>query len=202
MGFDLQFRKAKFPWRVAFTLHFLSLRCGRLCMNRNTSSTADVSKNQIPVGFSLPVTWFVLSNRTQTNVYVEGEDRKLHFVSQFLNLEGSLKEKAFDSDRPGSSVSSAGRGSIHHGLDRTFDHKEESAIKFGKRIAENLQRSLNEQLFDELILVAEPHFLGILKEHLGPTVLRKVKAEVKKELPSDMSTDEIRRVVLKSIRNS
>ena len=155
-----------------------------------------------PVGFNLPVRWYVVSNRTETNIYVEGEDRKLHFVNQILNLEGSLKEKSFDSDRPGTGVSSAGGGTIHHSLNRTFIHKEESAIKFGRRIAQTIQRSLNDQDFDELILVAEPHFMGILKEALGPEVLKKVKAEVKKEFPSSLTTDELRRVILKTIRDS
>ena len=52
--------------------------------------------------------------------------------------------------------------------------------------------------FGELVLVAEPHFLGLLRDALGPETRRLVKHEVGREYTQG-SGDDIRAQVLKAI---
>ena len=154
----------------------------------------------IPV-VDIPTRWYVVSNRTNTVFYSEGSDHEFNFVNRFLNLEGRLKEGELDSDKPGRGFSSAGGGTIRHALDRTFDHTEGSAVKFTHRIVKSLEKAMAENRFDELVLVAEPHFLGLLKDSLSEPLKKKLKGTVAKEYVYQSDAKELRGLILKAMKN-
>lgn len=139
-----------------------------------------MSKVLVPKLFSHSIKnrWYVVANRASAVIYANGPDRKFHFIERLSNSEGRLKEAELDSDKPGRGFSSAANGLFHHSLDRRSKHHEQIAKKFAKKIGHVLGNALHESQFGSLVIVAEPHFLGLLREALPQSVLRVVEHEV------------------------
>jgi protein required for attachment to host cells len=127
------------------------------------------------------VRWYVVANRLEAVFYQDTRDTKFQFVDRLKNPRGNSLEGELDSARPGSGTSSAGNGTIRHGLDRTFHHHERVAKKFAEVIARSLAKKAQEGQFNELVLAAEPHFLGLLRASLSPQVRHLIKSEVNRE---------------------
>jgi protein required for attachment to host cells len=145
------------------------------------------------------IRWYVLANRTEAVIYVDGDDRKFHFLERMSNPSGQLAERELTSDRPGRSYSSAAGGTVHHSLDRHRAQKhEEAARRFARSISQTLETARNEGRFGSLVLVAEPHFLGLLRDALPSSVQRTVRHEVNHEY-GNASEDELRVQVLHAI---
>ena len=87
-------------------------------------------------------------------------------MEHLLNAEGNKKERQLDSDRPGQTFSSA-PGVNRHAMGPEQVKYEESAKKFTNRICKTLELARTQGRFGNLVLVAEPHFLGMLKNSLS-----------------------------------
>jgi protein required for attachment to host cells len=145
--------------------------------------------------------WFVFANRTDAVFYLDLPAHHFRFVDRLENPAGSRMESDFDSDRPGSGMSSAGDGTIRHSLDRRFHHAERNIEQFAGAVARRLEEALGHHEFTELVMVAEPHFLGVLRSKLSPGVRDRVRHEVHRELIQG-SDDELRAAAIRAIRNS
>lgn len=152
----------------------------------------------IPESFNLPVRWYVISDRVSSVVYVD-VNHEFRFLNRLTNDDARLTEQELDSDKPGRGFSSAGGGTIHHSLDRTFKHHEKVAADFSRVIARHLELGLSEGSYQELVLVSEPHFLGLIKSHLTPRVEKTVMAEIGKEY-TQVPPKQIRDFVLTAMR--
>jgi protein required for attachment to host cells len=127
------------------------------------------------------VRWFVFANRTEAVFYRDLPEGRFQFVDRLKNPKGNRIEGDFDSDRPGTGVSSAGDGSIRHALDRTFHHLERNREAFARAIAGKLEERLRGGAFTELVLVAEPRFLGLLRAALPESLRERIIHEVHRE---------------------
>jgi protein required for attachment to host cells len=145
--------------------------------------------------------WFVFANQTGAVFYRDLPDQHFQFVDRLENPAGSRMESDFDSDRPGSGMSSAGGGTIRHSLDRTFHHAEWNVEHFAGAVARRLEEALGHREFTELVMVAEPRFLGVLRSKLSPGVKERVRHEVHRELIQG-SDEELRTAAIRAIRNS
>jgi protein required for attachment to host cells len=143
-------------------------------------------------------TCYVVANRTEAVLYLEGNNNKFHFCARLSNEDGKLHESALVSDRQGRGISSAGGGSIHHGLGSKTSHHELLAKKFASRISVALDKMLEKKVCREFVLVAEPHFLGLLRDALSTNTRRVVVREVGHEYAQG-SDDEIHTKIMKSI---
>ncbi|NDF15247.1 hypothetical protein EB061_07995 [bacterium] len=94
--------------------------------------------------------------------------------------------------------SSGGGGTIHHGMDKTFQHHERAARKFAKAIALKLLEKKRKQKFTELVIAAEPHFLGLIRQELDPELRPLILHEVNREY-LEGSDQEMRRAILTAI---
>jgi len=98
-----------------------------------------------------------------------------------------LHDRDLKSDRPGRSfergpLRGGRRGAAsHHGVGE--DHPRAHAAQlFARRIIESLEAAHSRTAFDQLVLVAEPHFLGLLRQFLSPRLRTALLAEVHKDL--------------------
>ena len=105
--------------------------------------------------------WYVIASRVSAVIYTNGSDHKFHFLDRLSNPQGCLREIDLDSDKPGRGFSSPGVA-FHHSLDRRSKSHEQVAKRFARKIGRILERAQRENRFDNLVLVAEPHFLGLL----------------------------------------
>ena len=133
------------------------------------------------LSFEVEKRWYVLANRTGAVIYTDKPQSKFSFVERLSNPKGQYTESQLDSDRPGKSFSSAARGAFQHPLDRRSKSHEHVAISFAKKITNTLAEAKQSGRFTELVLVAEPHFLGLLRKALPVSLKRVVKHEIAHE---------------------
>ncbi|MDR3606635.1 MAG: host attachment protein [Oligoflexia bacterium] len=150
------------------------------------------------LGLNTRVRWYVVANRTDAVFYGRGKDKKFHFIDRLTNKRGHLRETELVSDKPGTGFSSAGGGTIHHGLDRRFEQHEQVAQRFARKIAFILDSAYRAENFRDLVLVAEPHFLGLLRAELSPPVRDAVKFEVPREYAQG-SDEKIQKQIMEAI---
>jgi protein required for attachment to host cells len=99
-----------------------------------------------------------------------------------------LHDRDFKSDAPGRSFDRgplrAGRrgATAHHGVGENRRPRVHEAELFARRIVETLQAAHGRAAFDQLVLVAEPHFLGVLRPFLSAPLRTALIAEVHKDL--------------------
>lgn len=118
-----------------------------------------------------------------------GFGKNLTFVSELHNPDGRKRNHEIESDRAGKTFTAT------HGLTgtRAMEHEHTAhdhvVEKFTREIASHLQRARAEGAFEQLILVAEPRFLGGLRGALDAPTAHKVVASVTKDLAAVRSTN-------------
>jgi protein required for attachment to host cells len=143
--------------------------------------------------------WYLLANRTDAVLYEDLPQAPFSFVERFENKKGRLTEGQLDSDRPGTMNSSSSAGTIRHGMDSTFNKHETAAKLFAKRLADHLLREHRNQRYDELVISAEPHFLGYLRAAMAKEVRASVCFESHREY-LEGSDQELRDEILRSMK--
>lgn len=138
------------------------------------------SPKHIPVkGFlDSPIRWVVLANRASAAIY--WDDRKFHFVDRLTDNKARRPEADLVTDRPGRGGSSAA-GSIRHAYEGEVSQHEREAHKFAKGIAHYLSEAHRQKRVGEIILAAEPHFLGVLRRELDTATRAAVIFEIPHE---------------------
>jgi protein required for attachment to host cells len=141
-------------------------------------------------------TWFTLANRTEAKIYLEKMDHQFHLVECLSNPQGNLTETKLDSDKPGRT--SARGQTVQHALDRHFGKHEQIAVEFAASIGDYLNSAAQKDLFDEIVIVAEPHFLGLLNEQVSQHSIRKKIRTLDREFVHG-TIREIRKKVLEAL---
>jgi protein required for attachment to host cells len=121
-------------------------------------------------------TWILVANRTGARIFVRAA-RKLGLVSEFdhpagrprdTDIEVGRAHRTFDRHRQGNDP----RSSPH----------EHSAEDFAKALAAELRVGRTERHVDRIVLVAEPHFLGLIRSELDDATSRLLASNVPKDL--------------------
>lgn len=101
---------------------------------------------------------------------------KLTEFEDFIHSESRLTDKELMSDT--SRISANRRGSLQP---RTFpkDHEEQT---FAKQLGKHLKELHSKEPYDELVLVASPRFLGMLRNELHASIANLVSYTIDKEL--------------------
>jgi protein required for attachment to host cells len=99
-------------------------------------------------------------------------------VEGFVHPEARWTNSDLSSD-------SAGRSVDQHGaLESRTSPKEHEAEKFAHLLAEHLKDMHNQQHFEALVLIAPPHFLGLLHKQLPKPLDKLVSQTLDKDLTS------------------
>lgn len=86
----------------------------------------------------------------------------------------------FSSDRPGRSYESV--GGQRHAIEREEDPRQREAVRFAKRISRRLDEARRKGEYDELIVVAGPPFLGLMRKQMSRPTRERVVHEIRKDL--------------------
>jgi len=89
-------------------------------------------------------------------------------------------DRDFSSDRPGRSYESVGHA--RHAIERENDPRWQEAVRFARRISCRLDDALRKGEFDELIVVAGPPFLGLMRKEMSRPTRERVVHEIRKDL--------------------
>jgi len=86
----------------------------------------------------------------------------------------------FSSDRPGRSYESF--GGQRHAIERENQPRQREAVRFARRISRRLDESRRKGEYDELIVVAGPTFLGLMRQQMSRPTRERVVLEIRKDL--------------------
>jgi protein required for attachment to host cells len=95
--------------------------------------------------------------------------------------DGRRHSGELNSDRPGRAFDRAGQG--RHAYEAHDDARSHAVAHFARELAHDLAREFHLGAFDQLVLVAPPRFLGVLRDALDAKLLRALIGSVAKDLP-------------------
>ncbi len=126
-------------------------------------------------------TWVVVAESSRARIF-EANSR----VKPMRELEGLANPRArakvldINADNAGKVFDRKGQG-IHH-MESEVDPKTHEADQFAKEIAEHIEKARATNQFEELVLVGEPKFIGLLRKHLHAPTLKTLVRTVSKNL--------------------
>jgi protein required for attachment to host cells len=127
------------------------------------------------------ITWIVLADRTRAAIR---RQRKLggpfELVQELEHAASRLMDRELGTDRPGRTID--GSGTRRHALEAHESPHEHEAKVFAREIAAQLAAARTSRRYDALVLVAEPRFLGMLRDALDHATRQRVRAEIPKRL--------------------
>ena len=125
--------------------------------------------------------WILVCDAAKGRLFETRENApQFHLVHTFDHPSSREKTSEIVSDHAG--TRSAEGASVHHNaLAPHSDPKEVEKDHFAHAICQHLDKSLRDQKFDKLVLVAPPHFLGSLKGELGTQLQNKLMTTVDKD---------------------
>jgi protein required for attachment to host cells len=135
-------------------------------------------------------TWILVAHRGGARLFEnKGPGQGLKLLQDIPHPQGKLKSKDIGSDRPG-------RGFDSRGARTAFQPEQEPAAHVAEQFARQLAGLLDDgrlqQRYARLVLVAEPHFLGILRAALSRETALLISAAIHKDLahvePRDLVT--------------
>jgi protein required for attachment to host cells len=138
--------------------------------------------------------WIVVAHQAGVRIFrrnrpVDG----IELVERMDHPSGRLRDHDIDTDRPGRSHTptpatqsrgpqGAGHNYRKHGFSPRVMPHEMDSIRFNQQIAHHLETARAQNRFFKLVLVAEPHELGLLKESLDKKTADCVIATLNKNL--------------------
>jgi len=125
--------------------------------------------------------WILVANQAEAQIY--SSDRlpgSLSLVEVLANKEGTAHPRELVSDAPGRAFDSHGSG--RHAMEPNTGVKEEQRRKFVKRMVDRLQLARVKGDFDQLVLLAAPAVLGVIRKTLTPDLEKTVIKEISKDL--------------------
>jgi protein required for attachment to host cells len=126
-------------------------------------------------------TWVLVADRARARLFsVTADGAALLEIADFVNPEGRALAHELESDRLPRTFESV--GGARHAIEPHTTTKQKTADRFAHCLHEALERGRVERSYDQIVLVASPHFLGTLNAAIGKQVRRYVVTEVHKDL--------------------
>jgi hypothetical protein len=130
----------------------------------------------------------VVADRGEARFYDYESDNSLTVVGRITDPKSRLHNRDFNSDRPGrvfdhAAKSGARRGAVaHHGTGSESTPLKLQAKKFAESICREIEDADQSRSFEQLVIMAEPSFLGLIREAMPKRLMDKVVLQVHKDL--------------------
>lgn len=125
------------------------------------------------------MSWILIANRTGARI-IDKQGLELSLVESISHAQGRLRDRETDSDRQGRSFNRT--GGMRHAYAAPESTHEHDAKSFARELAEKLRQHRMAGRYERLVLIAEPHFLGLLRQALDDVTARLVVASLAKDL--------------------
>ena len=133
--------------------------------------------------------WILVANQAEAQIYSSGQlPGNLLLVDVLANKEGTTYPRELISDAPGRAFNSTGSG--RHAMEPNTGVKEEQRRRFVKEMADRLQAAHLKGDFAQLVLLAAPAVLGVIRKSLAVD-LKKI---VIKEIPKDVIGQDVGKI--------
>lgn len=125
-------------------------------------------------------TWILVAHRGGARLFeTEGAAGGLTLVQDVAHPEGRMQDRELGSDEPG-------RGFDSHGSRHAFQQEQGPAARVTEQYAKHLAKLLDDgrvtHRYRKLVLVAEPHFMGLMRAALSSETASLVTAAINKDL--------------------
>ena len=135
-------------------------------------------------------TMVVVADSTCARIFtIDAASSPLNEIETLAHPEGRLHARDITSDLPGKN--SGGDGSGGHAYQSKVGPKKQEVKVFAKRVADHLDSARTANKLSNLMVVAEPGFLGELRTNLSSQTSEKIVFELAKNL-THHSVDDIR----------
>ena len=135
-------------------------------------------------------TYILVADNVRARIFTaESPSSPLEEIDALAHTEGRLHDREMTSDLPGKIK---GEGNVGHAFEQPTDPKKHEADNFAHRIAHYLEAAHNEKKFEQLLIIAEPSFLGLLRNQLPEQIKKLVCFELDKNITTH-SADDIRK---------
>jgi len=126
-------------------------------------------------------TWIVVAHRAGARFFeLQAPGQGLSLVREEDHPEGRLKAGDIDTDKPGGVRDTGGGG--QRAMSKKEHADEHVAHVFARQIAGILKHERAENRYKGVVLVAEPGFLGMLREALDAPTAKCVHKTIAKDL--------------------
>ena len=133
--------------------------------------------------------WILVANQAEAQIYSSGQlPGNLLLVDVLANKEGTTHPRELISDAPGRAFNSTGSG--RHAMEPNTGVKEEQRRRFVKEMADRLQAAHLKGDFAQLVLMAAPAVLGVIRKSLTVGL----KNTVIKEIPKDVIGQDVGKI--------
>ncbi|MGB5396383.1 MAG: host attachment protein [Gammaproteobacteria bacterium] len=135
--------------------------------------------------------WLVVADNSKARIFtMESRKGPITEIKSIVHTEARMHEGDMTSDAPGRSSGRGGAG--QHTYQDEVSPKEQENINFARQLANELDNARKKNIFNQLILVAPPEFLGKLRHQLSAQTQKLVCLEQAKNL-SAMNAVDIRK---------
>src|SRR6056297_602822 len=125
--------------------------------------------------------WILAADSAEARVFTrEKKFSALVEKQDWLHPESRLKGSALEHDRQGKTFSSKGHDQSDN--QKHTEPKKREAQDFARELAGHLDTARANGEFESLSIVADPSFLGLLREHLDDNTRELIGVEVDKNL--------------------
>ncbi len=129
----------------------------------------------------MPKTWILISDASRARLFaITGKGRPWTLVQELNHPESRLKGLDLVSDTPGRIPQSKGVRS-RPGMAPTTEPKEVEAEHFADQLATVLEDGHGRNAYARLVLVAPPHFLGLLRKGVSVQVGKLITTTIGKD---------------------
>lgn len=136
-------------------------------------------------------TWVLVADNSRARIFLAETPRgPLQELETLAHPESRLHPKDITSDQPGRTFDSFGLGG-RHAKEAEVDPKQHEALFFAKQVSERLEKARLQSDLKQLVIVAAPAFLGLLRKHLSAGTQALVTYELDKDI-TQQRPEEIR----------
>ncbi len=124
--------------------------------------------------------WIVIANASISNIYsITEKNRHFTLVKTLFHSESKLKNSDLVSDSPGHFRK--GSNGLRGSYSEADDHKSLEIEGFSKQICTELENGRTSNAYTGLIIIAEPHFYGLIKKNCNHHIQDKIKHHLAKD---------------------
>lgn len=139
--------------------------------------------------------WILVANQAEARIYSSDQlPGSLSLVDVLLNKQGTAHPRDLTSDAPGRAFDSTGSG--RHAMEPNTSVKDEQRRRFVKVMVDRLQAAHLKGDFAQLVLLAAPAVLGVIRKSLNADL----KNTVIKEIPKDVIGQEVGKIQSQLVR--
>ncbi len=135
-------------------------------------------------------TWVVVADSARARLFTASTPKgPLTEFEDLLHPEARSHANDFNNRKPGLSSTRVGHGG--HLMGSATAPKDNEAENFARTLASRLENGRNNGEFEQLVLVAAPDFLGLLRKALNGQTTKLISKELNKNL-AQRSAEDIR----------